>query len=109
MARRRRKKKSLSGLGALPIDPKIMLGGLLIVGVAAYFLLRKKDDEMASDSSAMLPQDTMASGAGTPVQSPAASALIAKIQANPEVAAKLRNLQVGQSKSASIASKLGIR
>lgn len=43
MARRRSRKKSLSGLGALALDPKVMIGALIVLGVGAYFLLRPSD------------------------------------------------------------------
>ena len=96
MARRRKKKKSLSGLGALALDPKIMLGGLVLigVGVAAYFMLRKKDDEVV-DPSQMVPADQMMpSSTGTPVPASSPATLIQKIQANPDVAAKLNTRQI---------------
>ena len=116
MARRRSKKKSLSGLGALAIDPKLMIGGLVIVGVAAYFLLRKKDDEAAAEpvaagQDAMMSMDAgMSSGTGTPVDSgvpatPPASAPSA-IPGNPALVAKLRTRQIGPARTSELVKNL---
>jgi len=96
MARRRRsKKKSLSGLGALALDPKIMLGGLVLIGVAAYFLLKPKDADAdtavppsgdfmpPSDGSQMMPE----SSTGTPAPAPAP---LAPMQLSPAAQSVLR-------------------
>jgi hypothetical protein len=117
MARRRRKKKSLSGLGALSIDPKILIGGLVLVGVGvtAFFLLRKKDDAaaepVATGQDAMMSMDAgMSSGTGTPVDSgvpatPPASAPSA-IPGNPALVAKLRTRQIGPARTSQLVKNL---
>jgi len=77
--RSRKKKKQLSGLGALALDPKVLIGLGLIVAVGAYFLLMPKDADAAvpvppsgdglvpPPSGEPLPTDT---GSGTPATPP---------------------------------------
>ena len=81
MARRRRRssKKHLSGLGALALDPKVLIGLGLIAAVGAYFLLMPKDADAAvppgdgglvpPPTGPQLPTDT---GTGTPATPPPA-------------------------------------